>query len=112
MSHFRKRFCRISWALVIDFFKTKGKINDNQLKFKYFTYEFKKVTNLDELLLLPKIYKRLSNVSVVRPVLTFNIKLWITKIFGLSLRPVIQKGKLYIKDSGDFINKKKGAGYS
>ena len=38
--------------------KSKGKISDKQLK--YFTYEYKKATNLGKLYLLPKIHKRLS----------------------------------------------------
>ena len=40
--------------------KAKGKISDKQLK--YFTYQYKKVTNLGKLYLLPKIHKRLTNV--------------------------------------------------
>ena len=35
-------------------------ISDKQLK--YFTYEYKKVSNLGKLYLLPKIHKRLHNV--------------------------------------------------
>ena len=40
--------------------KAKGKISDKQLK--YFTYQYKKVTNLGKLYLLPKIHKCLANV--------------------------------------------------
>ena len=40
--------------------KSKEKISDKQLK--YFTYEFKKATNLSKLYLLTTIHKRLSNV--------------------------------------------------
>ena len=40
--------------------KAKEKISDKQLK--YFTYQYKKVTNLGKLYLLPKIHKRLANV--------------------------------------------------
>ena len=40
--------------------KAKEKISDKQLK--YFTYQYKKVTNLGKLYLLPKIHKRLTNV--------------------------------------------------
>ena len=38
--------------------KAKVKISDKQLK--YFTYQYKKVTNLSKLCLLPKIHKRLA----------------------------------------------------
>ena len=40
--------------------KSKGKISDKQLK--YFTYEYKKVSGLEKLYLLPKTHKRLHNV--------------------------------------------------
>ena len=43
---------------------------------KYFSYQFKKTTNLGKLYLLPKIHKRLSNVSVrpVRPAVLLQKK--------------------------------------
>ena len=41
--------------------KTKGKIDEKQLK--YFTYEYKTTCNLGKLYLLPKIHKRLYDVS-------------------------------------------------
>ena len=40
--------------------KAKEKISDKQLK--YFTHQYKKVTNLGKLYLLPKIHKSLANV--------------------------------------------------
>ena len=40
--------------------KSNGKISDKLLK--YFTYGYKKVSNLVKLYLLPKIHKRLHNV--------------------------------------------------
>ena len=41
---------KMFWSL-----KTKGKIDEKQLK--YFTYEYKKTCNLGKLYLLPKIHK-------------------------------------------------------
>ena len=83
--------------------KSKGKICDKQLK--YFTYEYKKATNLGKLYLLPKIHKRLSVPG--RPVIsncgTPTEKT--SEFLDYHLKPIMQKGKSYIKDSGDFINK-------
>ena len=51
----------VSFDVSFSFFKTsKGKIRDKQLK--CFTYEYKKVSSLGKLHLLPKICKRLHNV--------------------------------------------------
>ena len=84
--------------------KSKGKISDKELK--YFTYEYKKATNLGKLYLLPKIHKRLPNVPG-RPVIsncgTPTEKT--SEFLDYHLKPIMQKGKSYIKDSGDFINK-------
>ena len=88
-------------------FKTsnlKEKISDRQLK--YFMYEYKKVSNLGKLYLLPKIHKRLHNVPG-RPVIsncgTPTEKA--SEFLDYHLKPIMQRGKSYIKDSGDFINK-------
>ena len=84
--------------------KAKGKISKKQLK--YFTYKYKKTTNLGKLYLLPKIHKRLSDV-LGRPVIsncgTPTEK--VSEFLDYQLKPIMQKGKSYIKDSGDFINK-------
>ena len=76
--------------------KAKGKIGDMQLK--YFTYQYKKVTNLGKLYLLPKIHKRLANVPG-RPVIsncgTLTEKT--SEFLDHHLKPVMQKGKLYSK---------------
>ena len=47
--------------------KIMGCISDKSLK--YFTYEFKKATNLGKFYLLPTIYKRLENVPA-RPIIS------------------------------------------
>ena len=47
--------------------KRMGCISDKTLK--YFTYEFKKATNLGKFYLLPKIHKRLENVPE-RPIIS------------------------------------------
>ena len=84
--------------------KAKGKISDKQLK--YFTCQYKKVSNLCKLYLLPKIHKRLANVPR-RPVIsscgTPTEKA--SEFLDHHIKPVMQKGKSYIKDSGDFVNK-------
>ena len=84
--------------------KSKGKISDKQLK--YFTYEYKKVSNLGKLYLLPKIHKRLHNVPG-RPVISNCGKPTkkASEFLDYLLEAIMQRGKYYIKDSGDFINK-------
>ena len=84
--------------------KYKGKVSDKQLK--YFTHEYKKVSNLEKLYLLPKIHQRLHNVSG-RPVIS-NCGAPTEKaseFLDYHLTPIIQKEKSYIKESGDFVNK-------
>ena len=86
--------------------KAKGKISGKQLK--DFTYQYKKVTNLGKLYLLPKIHERLANVPW-RPVIS-NCGTPTEKASGfLDHHPnlVMQRSKSYIKDSGDFMNKLK-----
>ena len=75
---------------------------------KYFTYEFEKATNFGKLNLLPKIHKRLHNVPG-RPVIS-NCRSSAEKcseFLDRHLKSIMQKGWLYIKDSGDFIHKTK-----
>ena len=84
--------------------KTKGKIDENQLK--YFTCEYKKTCNLGKLYLLPKIHKSLHGVPG-RPVIS-NCGTPTEKILEFldtQLKPIMQKSWSYIKDSGDFIRK-------
>ena len=70
--------------------KTKGKIDEKQLK--YFTYEYKKTCNLGKLYLLPKIHKSL-HVMPGRPVIS-NCGTPTDKILeflDMQLKPIIQK---------------------
>ena len=68
-------------------------------KLKYFSFEYKKATNLGKLYLLPKIHKRLKNVSG-RPAIsncgTPTEK--VSEFLDHHLRPVIQNGWSYTKD--------------
>ena len=75
---------------------------------KYFTYEFKKATNFGKLYLSPKIHKRLHNVPG-RPVISNcgSPTEKCSEFLDHHLKPIMQKGWSYIKDSGDFINKTK-----
>ena len=78
---------------------------------KHFTYNFKKATNLRKLYFLPKIHKRLANVPR-RPVIsnsgtpTEKISLYLDFL----LKPVMQDGWSYIRDTGDFLKKAKCLG--
>ena len=84
--------------------KTKGEIDEKQVK--YFTYEYKKTCDLGKLYLLPKIHKRMDDVSG-RPVIsncgTPTEK--ISEFLDTQLKPIMQKSWSYIKDSRDFIRK-------
>ena len=95
---------------IIRSLKSQGKITEKELK--YFTYEYRKATNLGKMCLLPKIHKRLSNV-LGRPVIsncgTPTEK--VSEFLDFQLKPVMQSSKSYIKDSGDFIRKIKDIQY-
>ena len=81
-----------------------GCISDKTLK--YFTYEFKKTTNLGKFYLLPKIHKRLENVPG-RPMISNcgapNGKT--SEFLDFHLKSVMQNGALYIKDFNNFKSK-------
>ena len=73
---------------------------------KYFTYSFKKATNLGKLYFLPKTHKRLSAVPG-RPVIS-NCGTPTEKVveyLNYILKPIMQESWSYIKDSGDFLKK-------
>ena len=84
--------------------KSKGFISEKELK--YLTFEYKKACNLEKMYLLPKIHKRLSDV-LGRPVIS-NYGMSTEKVsefLNYELKPVMQKDKSYIKDSGHFLEK-------
>ena len=89
--------------------KMKGHITEKELK--YFSFEFKKSCNLGKLYLLPKIHKILEN-GPERPVMsdcgTPTGK--VSEFLDHHLKPVMQSGKSYIKDSGHFLEKVKTLG--
>ena len=70
---------------------------------KYFSYDFKKTTNPGKLYLLPKFHKWLYNVPG-RPVISNcgSPTEKATYFLGFHLKPLLQSGWSYIRDSGDF----------
>ena len=76
------------------------------IRVKYFTHEYKKVSDLGKLYLLPKFHKRLHNVPG-RPVIlncgTPTEKA--SEFLDYHLKLIMKRGKSYIEDSGDFISK-------
>ena len=84
--------------------KARGIISEKELQ--HFKYKYKKTTSLGKMYLLPKIYKRLYNVPG-KPVIsnrgTPTEK--VSEFLDHHLKPVMQKGDSYIKDTGDFLNK-------
>ena len=83
--------------------KAKGKISDKQNIFRI---------NIKKLLILvnslPKIHKRLANIPG-RPVISNcgTPTETASEFLDHHLKPVMQKGESYIKDSGNFTNKMK-----
>ena len=89
--------------------KKRGYITEKQLK--YFSYEYRKATNFGKLYFVPKIHKRLQNVQV-RPFIsncgTPTEKC--SEFLDYHLKPLMQNGWSYIKDSGDFIKRTRNLG--
>ena len=78
---------------------------------KCFTYECKKACNLGKMYLLPKIHKRLSNVPG-RPVIS-NFGTPTEKVSEFlyhHLKPIMQNGLSYIRNSQHFLEKIKTIG--
>ena len=84
--------------------KRMGCISDKTLK--YFTYEFKKTTNLGKFYLLPKIHKRLENVPG-RPIISNcgDHTEKTSEFLDFYLESVKQNGASCVKDSNDFKSK-------
>ena len=84
--------------------KARGIISKKELQ--HFTYKYKKTSNLGKMYLLPKIHKRLYDAPG-RPVIsncgTPTEK--VSEFLDHHLKPLIQEGDSYIKDTGDFLNK-------
>ena len=84
--------------------RRKGVISEKELK--YFSFQYKKATNLGKLYLLPKFHKCFKNVPG-RPVIstcgTPTEKA--SEFLDHHLKPVMQSGWSYIKDSVDFLKK-------
>ena len=81
---------------------------NTEKKHKYFSDEFKNITNLGKLNLWPKIHKHLFDVSgrsVLSNCGTTTEK--VSDFLGHVLQAVMQQKGSYIKDSGDFIKKLK-----
>ena len=93
------------------FSKLLTKQNISSGDFKYFSYNYKKSTNLGKMYLLPKIHKPLGNVPG-RPVIsncgTTTEK--VSEFLDYHLKPVMQSAKSYIKDTSDFLRKLKELG--
>ena len=84
--------------------KTKGCITDKNLK--YFTYQYKKACNLGKLYLLPKIHKRLSEVSGRSVISNCGAPTEkISEFLDFHLKSIMQEGASYIKDTADFQDK-------
>ena len=88
--------------------RRKGVISE---KLKYSSFEYMKATNLRKLYLLPKIYKLLKNVPG-RPVISIcgTPTEKPSEFLDHHLKPVMQNGWSYIKESGEFLKKIKNVG--
>ena len=83
---------------------SKQKISSSE--FRYFSYNYKKSTNLDKMYLLPKMYKRLENVPGC-PVISncgTPTKI-ISEFLYYHLKSTMESPKSYIKDTSDFLRK-------
>ena len=71
-----------------------------------FKFNFKKATNVGGLYHLPKIHKRLSNVPAHPVILNCGTPTEkVSDFLDHCLQPLMKEGKLYIKDTADFLDK-------
>ena len=87
----------------------EGVISEKEIK--YFSFKYKKATNIGKIYLLPKIHKRFKNVpsgSVISNYGTPTEK--VSEFLDHHLNPVIQSGGSCIKDSCDFLKKIRDVG--
>ena len=82
----------------------------SEKELKYFTYNFKKTTNLGELYFLPKIHKHLSAVPGRLVISNCGTPTEVSEYLDYILKPIMQDSWSYIKDSGDFLKKIKSIG--
>ena len=73
---------------------------------KYFTYEYNKACNLGKMYLLTKIHKRLSDVPGRSVISNCGMPTEeVSEFLDYELKPVMQKGKSYIKRFWTFSRK-------
>ena len=77
----------------------------------YFKFNFKKVTSLDKLSLLPEIHRGLCKV-LGRPVISICEILTekVLEFLDHHLQPIVKQAESYIRDTGDFLAKLKAVG--
>ena len=83
-----------------------SKQNISSSEFKYFSYNYKKSTNLGKMYLLSKIHKRLESVPggpVICNCGTPTEK--VSEFLDYHLKPTMPSAKLYIKDTSDYLRK-------
>ena len=98
-------------TILSDLLDKRNKVFKSLHSRKCITDQFEKTTNLGKVYLLPKIHKRISNVPG-RPVIsncgTSTEKA--SEFLDFYLKPLMQNGWSYIRDSNDFIDKMKTIG--
>ena len=83
----------------------------NGKEIKYFSYEYKKITSLEKLYLLPKIHMRLENIPGIPVISNCGTPTGkVSEFLDYHLKAVMQSGRSCIKDSGDFLKKIKTLG--
>ena len=83
----------------------------SEKELKYFSYSFKNASCLEKMYLLPKIHKQLYNVTgclVISNCGTPTEK--VSEFLDHHLQLVMKSGKLYVKGTGDFLEKIKSLG--